>query len=455
MDTDNWKQKYLDQLDEIEQKERLWGALEEKLRQFISHLSLAADDSNKSLSKQLNTLRAAIRKGRTYQEMSGLLDSISKSITELDDRRKKSAALPTAGELLQQLATSIKFPRSTRQLSKEFLKNYRDINVDNLDQAASAFITMLSQALQQLLDEQKGDEESGGGLFGKLFQKKESEAESKEHRSAAASGQNEYDPGPISIAPLLPDVEDPLEPAKRILDQLIRQLISNQTESDLLISRVARSYREGDLISLTNELTRLIGQGIDDDLSEKLSMLPAHEVLIQLLERLDIPSELNEQFEAVKKSLARGVETDKLEEVLKQIADLILAMRSRIQKEKGELEQFLKQLTERLQEIDINIQDHFQDHRNSYEDGQELHKTVDREVHQIANSVEQATDLPTLKENVQQRVETIFKHMELYQKSEAERLEKAEQKVKDLSQRLTIMQNESDRLQQKIVSERN
>ncbi|MCW8826600.1 MAG: diguanylate cyclase, partial [Gammaproteobacteria bacterium] len=455
MDTDNWKQKYLDQLDEIEQKERLWGALEEKLRQFISHLSLAADDSNKSLSKQLNTLRAAIRKGRTYQEMSGLLDSISKSITELDDRRKKSAALPTAGELLLQLATSIKFPRSTRHLSKEFLKNYRDINVDNLEQAASAFITMLSQALQQLLDEQKGDDEGGGGLFGKLFQKKESEAESKEHPSAAASGQNEYDPGPISIAPLLPDVEDPLEPAKRILDQLIRQLISNQAESDLLISRVARSYREGDLISLTNELTSLIGQGIDGDLSEKLSMLPAHEVLIQLLERLDIPSELNEQFDAVKKSLARGVETDKLEEVLKQIADLILAMRSRIQKEKGELEQFLKQLTERLQEIDINIQDHFQDHRNSYEDGQELHKTVDREVHQIANSVEQATDLPTLKENVQQRVETIFKHMELYQKSEAERLEKAEQKVKDLSQRLTIMQNESDRLQQKIVSERN
>lgn len=130
-------------------------------------------------------------------------------------------------------------------------------------------------------------------------------------------------------------------------------------------------------------------------------------------------------------------------------------MRSRVQQEKNELEQFLKQLTEQLQEIDINIQDHFQSHRDSYKDGKELHKSVDHEVQQIASSVEQATELTTLKEIVQQRVETISKHMAIYQQSEAVRLQQAEAKVKDLNQKLNIMQNESDRLQLKIVNERN
>ncbi|MDH3353884.1 MAG: diguanylate cyclase [Chromatiales bacterium] len=455
MDTDNWKQKYLGQLDELEQKERLWGELEDNLRHFISHLSLAVDESDKGLYKQLNTLRAAIRKGRTYQEMTSLVDSISESITALDDRRKKSANLPSPGELLQQLTTAIKFPRSTRHLAKAFLKSHHNITVENIEPAIADFTAMLSQALQQLIDEQKSASDESGGLFGKLFQKKESTDDSVERGSSAITAKSAFDSGPISISPTLPDIEDPLEPAKRILDQLIRQLISSDVESELLTSRVAKSYREGDLISLTNELTNLIGQGVDNELSENLGMLPAHEVLIQLLERLEIPSELNEQFTAIKKSLARGVESDKLESVLKQIADLIREMRSMVQKEKGELEQFFKQLTERLQEIDINLQDHFQSHRDSYNGGQELHKTVDHEVNQIASSVEQATELATLKEVVQERVETICKHMELYQQSEAERLQQAEAKVKQLNQQLNIMQSESDRLQQKIVSERN
>lgn len=453
MSTDNWKQKYLDQLDELETQERTWGQLEESLRQFISHLSLAATDSDKELNKKLKTLRAAIRKGRTYQEMSPLIDVISKDITALDNRRKKIAALPTLGEMLQQLTTSIKFPRPTRSLAKEYLKSYRDINEENVEVAIAAFTTMISEALEQLLEEGKNSGDSGGGLFGKLFQKDASTDHSGE--TEAADSPSTFDAGPISIAPLQPDIEDPLEPAKRILDQLIRQLIINESESELLSSRVAESYREGDLISLTNELTNLIGQGAESDLSESLKSLPAHEVLIQLLERLDIPAELNKQFEAIKKSLARGIENDRLEELLKQIADLIRAMRSRVQQEKNELEQFLKQLTEQLQEIDINIQDHFQSHRDSYKDGKELHKSVDHEVQQIASSVEQATELTTLKEIVQQRVETISKHMAIYQQSEAVRLQQAEAKVKDLNQKLNIMQNESDRLQLKIVNERN
>lgn len=453
MSTDNWKQKYLDQLDELETQERTWGQLEESLRQFISHLSLAATDSDKELNKKLKTLRAAIRKGRTYQEMSPLIDIISKDITALDNRRKKVAALPTLGEMLQQLTTSIKFPRPTRSLAKEYLKSYRDINEENVEVAIAAFTTMISEALEQLLEEGKNSGDSGGGLFGKLFQKDASTDDSGE--TEAADSPSTFDAGPISIAPLQPDIEDPLEPAKRILDQLIRQLIINESESELLSSRVAKSYREGDLISLTNELTNLIGQGAESDLSESLKSLPAHEVLIQLLERLDIPAELNKQFEAIKKSLARGIANDQLEGLLKQIADLIRAMRSRVQQEKNELEQFLKQLTEQLQEIDINIQDHFQSHRDSYADGKELHKSVDHEVQQIASSVEQATELTTLKEIVQQRVETISKHMAIYQQSEAVRLQQAEAKVKDLNQKLNIMQGESDRLQQKIVNERN
>lgn len=453
MSTDNWKQKYLDQLDELETQERSWGQLEESLRQFISHLSLAATDSDKELNKKLKTLRAAIRKGRTYQEMSPLIDVISKDITALDNRRKKIAALPTLGEMLQQLTTSIKFPRPTRSLAKEYLKSYRDINEENVEVAIAAFTTMISEALEQLLEEGKNSGDSGGGLFGKLFQKDTPSNDSGE--TEVADTPSTFDAGPISIAPLQPDIEDPLEPAKRILEQLIRQLIINESESELLSSRVAKSYREGDLISLTNELTNLIGQGAESDLSESLKSLPAHEVLIQLLERLDIPAELNKQFEAIKKSLARGIANDQLEELLKQIADLIRAMRSRVQQEKNELEQFLKQLTEQLQEIDINIQDHFQSHRDSYADGKELHKSVDHEVQQIASSVEQATELTTLKEIVQQRVETISKHMAIYQQSEAVRLQQAEAKVKDLNQKLNIMQGESDRLQQKIVNERN
>jgi hypothetical protein len=160
------------------------------------------------------------------------------------------------------------------------------------------------------------------------------------------------------------------------------------------------------------------------------------DVLLQLLDRIDVPVELADRRDAV-----RGLLTDEpgpaaLDRAILGIAEMVGEMRAGVERQKGEIETFLKQVAERLGEIDSGFQQSMISQREAYEEGLELDKTVNVQVQEIEQSVSQAEDLEPLKLALQRRIDVIRTHMQQYRVNEERRIERAEREVDQLNQRL-------------------
>jgi diguanylate cyclase len=69
--------------------------------------------------------------------------------------------------------------------------------------------------------------------------------------------------------------------------------------------------------------------------------------------------------------------------------------------------------------------------------------------------VQRANNLDQLKQVVQERVDTIRRHMEVFRRTEDERIERAEEEVQKLNERLRRLEAESESLRGRIQQERN
>lgn len=438
-----WKQRYYDAVGDLDEREKQWGEIEQVLRQGLNRLSLAADDSDAELNRQLEGLRSEIRKGVSSDSLKAQLTVISDSILRLDEARKSQQRLPSPAEMMMDIIGRITFPHGmghrARALQKRLVKAPREES----SALAEEFSTLIGEALEWSAAEAgeaaPGVEGEGKkGLLGKLFKGKEKGAGAEEHIEAPGG--------------------DGLQLAKGLLDELIRSLVSEEASRNGLIDKLQGSSQEAQLQRLARELVGLLrgmGEGPTELAAVGEEILPVSEVLMRLLERLDIPAELGEEVEAVKAMLFDRLPAEEMDKVIVAIAEIIAEMRSRMQNEKAEIENFLKQLTTRLQEIDSSFQRNVATQRESFRDGVALDDAVKTQVEGIEESVQQAEELVTLKALVQERIDTIRTHMQEFRSAEDTRLHQAERQVAELTEKLESVQGESAKLRQRLQDERN
>ena len=134
--------------------------------------------------------------------------------------------------------------------------------------------------------------------------------------------------------------------------------------------------------------------------TQSISSPVTHKILIQLLDNIAIPAELTERAESTKEKLAASNGLQQWSPILGDIAELIASMRANLEAEKSELESFLIQLTERLQELD----QHLQGAETISSDRQTRSRTHDAEVYAqmdgIETSVRGASNLVDLKASI-------------------------------------------------------
>lgn len=435
---EQWRSKYYDGLAQLDHKEKEWRQTENVLRQCISRLTLAADSSDRELNQQLDKLRNAIRKNTGSAELETLIQSLSEHLMRLDQQRRSHAKPPAPLEVLRRLADGITFPRGLGHKAKAYSKSISALN-DEADYQSHLqdLITLISEAFDWVAEQHaEGEVTAGKGLLGRLF--------SREDASPAAAD---------SAAPVVPipprETEDGLALAKTILAQL---LVAAAAPTDLR-ARAGAANRRDELQRVTAELAALLPQSAAT-IASAVTLSP-QEVLLQLLERLAVPTELHDQAEAIKAALALAVDEEELELILGRIADLVTTMRTRAQTERAEVETFLKQLTQNLRELDMSLQGAVAAHRETVEDGRALDAEVQVQVQGIEDSVRWAQNLDHLKQTVQERVDTIRRHMEVFRNNEDERIERAEAEVHKLNARLRNLEEESASLRERIRDERN
>ena len=463
-----WKQKYYTSLEQLEAKEKQWGEVENLLRRCITRLSLAADGADPALDSQIETLRNAIRDGRDSLGLRSMIDVIGDTVARLDQRNKanKGPAKPEPVEVLAQLLDKLNLPRGMNRRVKALRRNLLGAK-EGLDitPLLHEFAALVQEGFS-IIGEEQASNHTGtgpapapaapavtpdkGGLFGRLLAR----------RGPAGSTTPGPESGPVvRQAPLL-DV-DPLACARELLLRLVDKLppAINHAKRDQLKGRAADNSSQAELQQLIDELATLINEGRGDaplvsPLPEPGAM-PLQDGLIQLLEKLDFPADMAERTGALKQRLEAGIKNNELSEILEIIASLVAGVRARMQQERAEIENFLKQLTDRLREIDLFLQGAESSRGSTLQDGRALNAALQTQVSGIKQAVQSATELNQLKQVIEERVEAIHNHLDIYRRSEEERNLQAEQQLKLLNVRLQSMEDESNKLHARIQRERN
>jgi diguanylate cyclase len=222
--------------------------------------------------------------------------------------------------------------------------------------------------------------------------------------------------------------------------------------------RLQSASLEAELNRLANQLASIINDAVTpgqvNELIQGDDSLTINEVLLQLLEKIELPADVNDEVEQIQHQLEGDVSQNEWPELLERISRLIRTMREKANEEKKSLESFLAQLTEQLQTLDNFISGVEKDHQESIHEGQALSDRMQDHIQHIGRSVDDAAELEQLKDAVRTRLDTISQHMTEFRNYEEVRDVRAQEKIDELNARIKSMEEDSEQLRNKVKQER-
>ena len=480
--TDNvtqWKKKYYDSLDELEQKEKQWNDLEELFKQAISRLSLAAEGNSKSLDNELGQLRTALRKGRDNQIIRTILENVTKEVIKLD-RQMQSGPTGDAGLLLKIIA-GMELNGKAEKKAARFVKVLKSRNPPEQQVLIAQFSDLLNHVIQQAIAEARNHEQAEGGKAGFLSnllartkaaddiqsetandansaidatqerEKQPEDSEKKDDKQKYAAHETESEPLQELDQKQLGSV---LATVQNVLESIIDGLDVPQDIREQLKDRVFTVKPTREIHVLLDDLKDILqGHGVvEQDCDEFMSEVSQHhELLIRLLEFLPLEDSVKLKAEELKINFSKGVSTKQLPDALQAIAELIHEMRRNVQHEQKEFEKFLKSLTGRLKEVDQYLQYSIEEHEASYQSGIKLDDAVKDQVKGIGDSVTGLTTLEEVENVVQSHLDKIITHLDQHRAEEDIRVARIKEQNKVLSNRLKKLESQSSELRKQVL----
>lgn len=196
-------------------------------------------------------------------------------------------------------------------------------------------------------------------------------------------------------------------------------------------------------------------QILEDNINNSApNTIPNHRVLMELLERLSLPTDLSKKATKIRHQIETGIDDAELPTIINDIADIVSTLGSQVVTEKHDYEEFLKSLTLRLNELDQHIRTTSAEDVTAFEHRKVMGQAVEEQVLGIRNEVEDADDLDVLKSTVSDRLDFLNQHFERYRQSDHARFAQSQQQIKELNTRLQAMEQESVELRQSAEKSR-
>ena len=372
-ESNKWKDKYLKNLEELENKERYWSDSEKNLRALIAHLTNAADTSSEKLNSQLTVLRDAINKGVAASKLKKAIDEVADSILGLDALREKK--------------------------KKESSKQLND------------FIGKIKPA-------------------GKI-EKKLSKIAIKASQASSAK----------EISPLMNDLAELLVYGLSLADK--------NRDKGFLSSILSKKEESNDVAPAPKET---IEQSIS--IESNLNLENAVKSLVSLLEKMVLPEDLQLDANLIKGQLSQPVDENIFLTSLERTVGITSDILNRVKKEKSEIEEFLKQLTERLHELDNDIRETARIRELTHQHGMKMTEGMKTEIQTIEHGIVNINDFSELKTAIQSRVILLRNHVDTFILSEGEKDQEASAIIEQLKQQVKTMESETEELKEQIEKER-
>ncbi len=484
-----WKQKYYDSLDDLEEREKKWQALEDLFKQAISRLTLAAEGSSKSLDNSLGDLRTAIRKGKDNRAIQLILENVSKEIIKLD-KMSKGTPKGDAGFLLK-IIQQLHLSGSSEKKSRKLIKHLKAKNPPEQAELITEFQALLSAIVKQAIkDSDAGNshsESSSDGFFKRLFSAKQQdesidnelppkleetkensitvdtkdasinsvEVDSYQEQEKLALNQEQMSSVVATVQNVLESIIDGFDINDDTKERLKTKVfeVKPTKEIHILLGDLHEILKESGLVDCADLLPETM---LTSDIHEINSgVIEYHDLLIRLIEFLPLEEKIKDQAEKLKEKFSQGINDDHLVDALKSIAELIGMMRRNVQQEQKEFEQFLTKLTGRLAQVDRYLEESIKTNKSSHQSGIELDDAVKEQVKDIGHTVSSVKNIEEMEHAVQSHLDKILTHINHHRETEDKRIAHIEEQNKQLSGQLKQLEGETGQLRQQLIDTHN
>lgn len=455
-DAQRWKSKYLESLEQQEKLERRWEARLDLLRRGLVRSSLAAEGSDKSVDQCMQELRDILRRDDIDVGLPALIPRLEKAVLDSEKSRQDRVEQNISGvtSLTTQLL-ALEPPREVRKALKQFAKR--------IDERASqprelpALLSELSRLQQQALATLEGEPGSARpGLLQRLFGGKE-DAPNSPVGSAPAPAEVPPLAVPRSTAAMQPD-----SPAAAV-EKRHSPIIEVPAPAEF-VTASAEPEQPPALPLAAPEAAALEAPGVMHAGADPAYALPEipepgysavaphiGNSLMGLLDELELPERHQPQGEALRQRVQRGLNWYELVSVLDDLAVLILAVTDNGQRE---FANYLNQLNERLASFLNTLSEAHEGYSESVENARSFNQELREQVSDLQASVQDAVDLPTLKQSLESRLDGLLSTVSEHQKHRDGTEEQVAQRLQSLTQKVADMEQEAQGFRDHLEEQR-
>ena len=192
-------------------------------------------------------------------------------------------------------------------------------------------------------------------------------------------------------------------------------------------------------------LGRLFG---GDDKSE--GVMP-NTILRSVLDQLRWPGLIAEQIRDLTEQLDERASDDMWVTVITRVNEIVVSALQEFQSEVQSAEDFLSQLSSRLQELDSFVRGAHELREASLQSGRALGRTMEEQVDSLSSSIQTETDLALLKQAVAEKLDIIHTHVSKHLETDEQRHDQAFQRETELRQRLEELELEAQGLRRQMA----
>ena len=458
-DAQRWKSKYLESLEQQEKLERRWDARLDLLRRGLVRSSLAAEGSDKSVDQCMQELRDILRRDDIDKGLSALIPRLEKAVLDSEKHRQDRVEQNISGvtSLTDQLL-ALEPPREVRKALKQFAKRIEERA--SQPRELPALLSELSNLQQQALAALDGEaSQARPGFLQRLFGSKEAAPGSPDDREPASADMLP----PATSAPAViaqpqaavqaaevavnPNNEAPAPAAPATPNPVLEaQPVVAIPPSAAAPATVAPAQGSGDPVYALPEIPEPGYSAVAPHIGDSL---------MGLLDELELPERHQPQGEALRQRVQGGLNWYELVAVLDDLAVLVLAVTDSGQRE---FASYLKQLNERLASFLSTLSEAHEGYSESVESSRSFNQELREQVSGLQASVQDAVDLPTLKQSLEARLDGLLstvsehqKHRDGHEDEVAQRLQSLTQKVADMEQEAQSFRDHLEEQRQKAL----
>lgn len=395
---DRWKDKYFEQGESFDSQKKLSQEYASLMQRILVRVSLAAEHASDELDKELASLRSAVRSATPEQnDLEKRLKRIDKIILATDETKQQNVnKVANALESIIEQLMSLKLPRKQKsglkKLSKSIAK--RSANVQEYPAILSEYASLQSQVLAEI----SRPDQREAGFFSRLL----GGGSSAQEQSKAQASPNE-------------------EPSQHSAEDLELDAPEESNEAEELapgFSSVARHIRN---------------------------------TLSNLLDQLSFPDSARREVAKLRDQIEKELVWYELGPTLDEMANLILSVVGKGQREFGS---FLKVLDERLSKV----QDFLAESQNIDKSWQDKNEKFDQDmrdhVDEMSQKVDTADNIDDLKQSISAQLDRISSAVDQHA-GDAEKHQKVkEEELVALKERIKEMEEETQYIRKRLKEER-